>query len=63
MASLGNPLTQIIDNSCVSYKRGGVFSLKFIKSNLKYGDYDYMDYEILVEDVKNEDDYNRLMKI
>ena len=60
---MDNPLQEVIQKTKISYKLGGVFKLRFIKVELKYVENIYLDYEILIEKVESEEDYQKLMHI
>lgn len=49
-ADIGNPLLQIIQRCRVSYKRGGVFSLKRIHAKFITGEY-YLDIQFMVNEM------------
>ena len=58
---LDNPLRMLIDRQRVSYKRGGIFTLKNIKASFHKTNV-YMDITFLVGDAGSDSNYDMLVK-
>lgn len=60
-ADHGNPMQDLIDETKVDYRTGGVYTIKRVKSietpNI------YMDFHILIKSVENRADHQKLLQI
>ena len=63
LQEMGNPLRSLILKDRVSYKCGGIFTLRFIKVALRYVENIYLDYDIMIHDIPDQEDYQKLLKI
>jgi len=62
LEQLDNPLQEIINKMRVSYKTGGFFCLKRVRSQLTQGT-TYLDYEILVDSIEDKQKLKQLYEL